>query len=236
MTQPCFDELLGTLAHELRNPLATVLGAVQMITCDCDVDSTARRALAVLERQARQAIRLIDDIFDICAGAQGKLSLCKELVGLADIVAAATETANHLLAARRHRLTVSLPAEPVFLVADPLRLEQVLTNLLGNAAKFTDPGGHIRLAAAVEDGEVVLRVRDNGRGIEPDRLPWLFDLYYQIPGSGAQEAGGLGIGLALVKSLVALHGGAVEASSDGPGSGSEFVVRLPLANGRALEL
>jgi signal transduction histidine kinase len=224
VTQPSIDELLGTLAHELRNPLATIVSAVQVITSDCDVDPVARRALALMERQSRQAIRLVDDLFDVCAGSLGKLSLHKEVVDLAEIVAVATETAGHLLAARRHRLTVSLPPQPVSLEVDPLRLAQVLTNLLGNAAKFTDPGGHIRLIAEVEAGQIVLRVQDNGRGIAPDLLPQVFDLFHQLPG---QRTGGLGIGLALVKSLVELHGGSVEASSDGPGCGSEFVVYLP---------
>jgi signal transduction histidine kinase len=226
-TGPCIDELLGTLAHELRSPLATIVSAVEVITTGCDIDPAARRALAVMERQSRQAMQIVEDLFDICAGALGKLSLRKEVVGLAEIVAAATETAGHLLAARQHRLTVSLPPEPVTLDADRLRLVQALTNLLGNAAKFTDPGGHIRLTAAVEAGQIVLRVRDNGRGIAQDLLPCLFDLFYQIPGRGTQGTGGLGIGLALVKSLVELHGGSVAAASDGPGTGAEFVVRLP---------
>jgi len=227
VTRSCLDELLGTLTHELRSPLATIVSAVQVITSDCDVDPAARRALAVVERQSRQAMRLIEDLFDTCAGALGKLSLCKEVVDLAEIVAVATETAGHLLAARKHRLTVSLPPRPVFLEADPLRLAQVLTNLLGNAAKFTDPGGHIRLSAEVEAGQIVLRVRDNGRGIAAEMLPRLFDPFYQVPGPGTAGADGLGIGLALVKSLVELHGGSVVACSDGPGTGSEFVVYLP---------
>jgi signal transduction histidine kinase len=227
--EPWLDALLGTLAHELRSPLATIANAVQVIADECDGGPRARQALAVVERQSRQALRIIDDLFDTCAGTGGKLSLRKEVVGLIDIVAAATETAGHLLADRQHRLTVSLPAEPVFLVADPVRLGQVLTNLLGNAAKFTDPGGHIRLTARVEAGQVVLRVRDNGRGIDPDRLPRVFDLFFQIPGQ--QATGGLGIGLALVKSLVELHGGSVAACSDGPGTGCEFVVRLPACAG-----
>jgi signal transduction histidine kinase len=228
VTQPCLDELLGTLAHELRSPLVTIVSAAQVIAYDCDMDPTARRAVAVMERQSRQALRIVDDLFDICSGAQGKLSLRKEVVDLTDVVAMATETAGHLLAARRHRLTVSLPPEHLSLDADPLRLGQVLTNLLGNAAKFTDPGGHIRLTARVEAGQVVLRVRDDGRGIDPDLLPRVFDLFHQIPGPGRQATGGLGIGLALVKSLVELHGGSVTAHSDGPGTGSEFVVRLPV--------
>jgi signal transduction histidine kinase len=226
-TQPDIDELLGTLVHELRSPLATIVSGVQMVASECDVDPAGRRALAVVERQSRQAMRLVEDLFDVCAGSLGKLSLRKEVVDLTEVVAGATETVGHLLAARRHRLTVSLPPEPVFLQADPLRLGQVLTNLLGNAAKFTDPGGHIRLTAEVEAGQVVLRVRDNGRGIRPDLLPRVFDLFHQIPGPGAPRMGGLGIGLALVKSLVELHGGSVSACSDGPGTGTEFIVRLP---------
>jgi signal transduction histidine kinase len=226
MIQPRLNELLGTLAHELRSPLVTIVSAAQVVANTCDVGPPSRRALAVIERQSRQALQIIDDLFDICAGTEGKLSLRKEVVNLADIVAAATETASHLLAARKHRLTVSLPPRPVSVMGDPLRLVQVLTNLLSNAAKFTDPVGHIRLIVRVEAGQIVLRVRDNGRGIDPDLLARVFDLFYQVPGPGRQTTG-LGIGLALVKSLVELHGGSVAACSDGPGTGSEFVVRLP---------
>jgi signal transduction histidine kinase len=219
--------MLGTLAHELRSPLATILTAVQVINQDDDLGLVARRALAVMERQSRQAMQIVDDLFDLCAGSLGKLSLRKEVVSLASVVAVATETAGHLITARGHRLTVSLPSEPVSLEADPVRLAQVLANLLANAAKFTDPGGHVRLTAEVEGGQIVLRVQDNGRGIAQDMLPRVFDLFHQLPGTGTQRTGGLGIGLALVKSLVALHGGSVSAHSDGPGTGAEFVVRLP---------
>jgi signal transduction histidine kinase len=222
---------MGTLAHELRSPLATIISAVQVITYNCDLDPVARRALAVMENRSRHAMRLVDDLFDLCAGGLGKLSLRKEVVRLDDIVAGATETARELLAARQHLLTVSLPPGPVTLEADSGRLAQVLTNLLANAAKFTDPGGHIRLSAAVKSGQVVLRVRDNGRGIAPNLLPHVFDLFRQVPGPAGQATGGLGIGLALVRALVELHGGSVAAHSDGPGSGAEFVVRLPARAG-----
>jgi signal transduction histidine kinase len=233
MAQPGLDELLGTLAHELRSPLVAIVSAAQVIANDRDMKPSVRRAIALMERQSQQALRIIDDLFDICAGAEGKLSLRKEVVYLADVVAAATETTSHLFSARQHRLTVSLPPAPVSLEGDPLRLAQVLTNLLSNAAKFTEPGGHIRLTARVEAGQIVLRVRDNGRGIDPDLLARVFDLFYQVLEPGRLTTDGLGIGLALVKSLVELHGGSITASSDGPGTGSEFVVRLPA---RAREL
>jgi signal transduction histidine kinase len=164
----------------------------------------------------------------LCAGGLGKLSLHAEVIALDNVVERVTETAGRMVAARHHRLTVSLPPEPLFLEADPLRLRQVLTNLLCNAAKFTEPGGHIRLSAAAEFGQIVIRVQDNGRGIAPDLLPRVFDLFHQLPGRATQTTRGLGIGLALVKSLVERHGGAVTALSDGPGTGSEFIVRLPV--------
>src|SRR5207245_6875461 len=165
------DESLATPAHELRDTLATILFALEAIPGDRDGDPAARRARTIAEHQARRAVRMVDDLFDLCAGSRDRLPLRKEVVELEAIVARATETTAHLLTARGHRLTVSLPTEPVFLVADPLRLEQVLRNLLANAAKFTDPGGHIRLTAEAEAGQIVLRVRDNGRGIALDPLP-----------------------------------------------------------------
>jgi signal transduction histidine kinase len=219
------DESLATLAHELRDPLATILFALEAIPDDGD--AAARQARAIAQHQARRAVRLVDDLFDLCAGARARLPLRKEIVELAEVVAAATQATAHLVVARRHRLTVSLPGRPVFLLADPLRLEQVLTNLLANAAKYTDPGGDIRLGAEAEGGLVVLRVRDNGRGIAPELLPRVFDLFRQGPNSGDGHRVGLGLGLALVKSLVELHGGSVAACSDGPDTGAEFVVRLP---------
>ncbi len=226
--RPQVDELLGTVAHELRSPLASSLGGVYMLTAECALDPLVRRTLVGMEDQLQRAMRLVNDLFDICAGGLGKLSLQKEVVSVVELLARTAETARRLLAARQHRLTVSVPKEFIFLEADPLRLEQVLMNLLGNAAKFTDPGGHIHLSAVKEDGQIVLRVQDNGRGIAPALLTRVFDRFHQIPGPTAQRTGGIGIGLALVKSLVELHGGSVAAYSDGPGTGAEFVVRLPI--------
>ena len=222
---PCLDELLATVAHELRDPLAAILLALELHSGAGD--PAARRTLTMAAHQARRAVRIVDDLFDLCAGSRDSLPLSKEVVELAAVVAGATEATAHLLAARGHRLTVSLPAGPVSLVADPVRLEQVLANLLANAAKFTDPGGDIRLTAQAEAGQAVLRVRDNGRGIAPELLPLVFDQFWQGPGRGEKGARGLGLGLALVKSLVELHGGSVAARSDGPGTGAEFIVRLP---------
>src|SRR5262245_17173778 len=219
------DEALATLAHELRDPLATILLALELHSGDDD--PAARRALTAAAHQARRAVRIVDDLFDLCAGSRGRLTLRKEVVELAAVVAGAPEATAHLFAARGHRLTVSLPAGPVFLVADPVRLEQVLTNLLANAAKFTDPGGDIGLTAGADAGQAVLRVRDNGRGIAPDLLPRVFEPFWQGPGRGEKGVRGLGLGLALVKSLVGLHGGSIAAHSEGPGTGAEFQVRLP---------
>jgi signal transduction histidine kinase len=218
-------EALATLAHELRDPLAAILLALELYSGDGD--PAARRTLSMAAHQARRAVRIVDDLFDLCAGSRDCLPLCKEVVDLAAVVAAATAATAHLMAARGHRLTVSLPAGPVPLVADPVRLEQVLMNLLANAAKFTAPGGDIGLTARAEAGQVVLRVRDNGRGIAPELLPRVFEPFWQGPGRGEKGARGLGLGLALVKSLVELHGGSIAAHSEGTGTGAEFTLRLP---------
>jgi signal transduction histidine kinase len=230
MIQASFAQCLGTVAHELRNPLANSISGVRVIASECNPDPFAGPILAGVETELLLAMRLVDDLFDLCAGGLGKLSIRKETVGLGDVVARATYMARHELDALQHHLTISLPPEPLSFEADPLRLAQVLTNLLCNAAKFTDSGGDIRLSAAAENGQVVIRVRDNGRGIAPDLLPRVFELFQQSPG---RAGGGLGIGLAVVKSLVELHGGSVSARSDGPGTGSEFIVRLPIGADQA---
>ena len=225
LDEPCLDDLLGTVAHELRGPLASIIMGVSAIANDREVGPQAQRTLANLNLQLWQTLRLVDDLFDLSAGGLGKLSVHKELVALADVVARATEMAGRLIAARQHRLTISLPPGPIHLEADPLRLAQVRTNLLCNAAKFTDPGGHVRLSVVAEDEQIAIRVEDNGRGIPRTLLARVFEPFQQVPGGGA--TGGMGIGLALVKSLVELHGGTVAAKSDGPGTGSEFVVCVP---------
>jgi signal transduction histidine kinase len=219
------DESLATVVHELRTPLTTILFAVGLIPEGRD--RATREACSIVKRQVWRAVRLVDDLFDVCAVSRGTLSVRKELVDLASVIANVTETTAHVIEGRGHRLTVTLPSGPVPLLADPLRLEQVITNLLVNAAKFTEPGGHIRLCAGMEPGQVVVRVRDSGRGIDAELLPRVFDLFRRGQAHQDDEPDGLGLGLALVKSLVGLHGGTIEASSDGPGTGSEFVVRLP---------
>jgi signal transduction histidine kinase len=177
--------------------------------------------------------RLIEDVLDLCRGTRGTLAFRARPVDLATVVAAAVRSVRPQIAARRHRLTVSLPPNSTVLEADAGRLEQVLSNLLANAAKFTEPGGHVDLIAAPTPTGLVIRVRDDGVGIEPEALPHVFDLYHQ--GRAGRERGGLGIGLALVRSLVELHGGSVTAQSDGPGTGAQFTVFLPMRRNRPEE-
>ncbi|QEL16400.1 sensor histidine kinase [Limnoglobus roseus] len=218
-------DLLTTLAHELRSPLAAALYALAAMPDSANPD--ARRARMIAERQTARAARIIDDVFDVCAGCHGKLVLRQEIVDVSVIAERAIETVNHLMARSGHGLQVKRPPQPLLVLADPSRLEQVLTNLLSNAAKYTPPGGRISLTVGAEDKQIVLCIRDNGRGIEPHLLPRVFDLYSQGSRLAEQRTSGLGIGLALVKTLVELHGGHVSAFSDGPGTGAEFLVSLP---------
>ena len=177
----------------------------------------------VIERQVEQLVRLVDDLLDISRITRGKIQLKTEPVDVAVAVAGAVETSRPLIDARRHELTVVLPPEPLWLTADPVRLAQVLANLLNNAAKYTEEGGRIDLTVAREGGEAVFRVRDTGIGIAAEMLPRVFDLFTQVDRSLDRSQGGLGIGLTLVRRLVEMHGGTVQAFSDGPGRGSEFV-------------
>jgi PAS domain S-box-containing protein len=222
------DEFLATLAHELRNPLAPIRNALQILKMPRVDAKTIERSRDMMERQVEQLVRLVDDLLDVSRVMRGKIELRREAVELATVVARAVETVQPLVDAQRHELTVHLPTESLPLDADPVRLAQVVGNLLTNAAKYTEPGGHIRLTAGREGGEAVLRIRDDGIGIAPDVLPRIFELFVQVDHASTKAQGGLGIGLTLVKNLVGMHGGSVEARSAGLGQGCEFTVRLPL--------
>jgi PAS domain S-box-containing protein len=222
------DEFLALLAHELRNPLAPVRNATAVLRLEGTPEAGRRWAAEVIERQVGHLTRLVDDLLDVSRIRRGKIRLEKQPVELAAAVAAAVETSRPLIESHRHQLEVRLPPEPLRLEADPIRLAQVLSNLLNNAAKYTPDGGRIRLAVAAEDGSAVIRVTDTGLGIPAEMLGKVFDLFAQVERSLHRAEGGLGLGLALVRRLVEMHGGGVEAHSDGPGKGSEFVVRLPL--------
>jgi signal transduction histidine kinase len=221
------EQMTATLAHELRSPLSAILTSLHALRDQRVDEATARKALDRAERQAQHMAWIVKDVLDLCRADQGKLSLRTERLDLPAVVADAIETVGPFLTARGHHLTISLPPQAVTLIADSSRLNQILANLLTNAVEYTEPGGEIHLAAEETAGAVVLRVRDNGMGITPDLLPRIFDLFQQGDRRGDKGRGGLGIGLALVRQLVEMHGGSVSASSAGLGQGSEFVVRLP---------
>jgi signal transduction histidine kinase len=221
------DEFLAMLAHELRNPIAPILNALHLLREEGGTP-TAEQAREVAERQVKHLARLVDDLLDVSRISSGKIQLRRSLVDLGRIVGRAAEAARSTIAVRRQELSVSLPDEPMPLVADEARMEQIFSNLLNNAAKYTEPGGRIAIEASREEKLGVVRVRDNGIGIAPALLPHIFDLFRQDERSLERSQGGLGLGLALVRRLVELHGGSVSASSEGVGKGSEFVVRLPL--------
>jgi PAS domain S-box-containing protein len=219
------DEFLALLSHELRNPLAPILTAAQLMQLRGDVATPFERG--VILRQAHHLVRLVDDLLDVSRLARGKVTLSKKSLELACVVAKAVEATAALLEQTRHHLYLSVPPEGLRIEGDEVRLTQVVSNLLTNAARYTPPGGRVDVTAAREGDQVVLRVRDNGKGIEPALLPSLFDMFVQGPRGADRAEGGLGLGLSLVRMLTALHGGTASASSDGPGLGSEFTVRLP---------
>ena len=227
------DEFLAMLSHELRNPLAAISAALQLLGMRGLDDPKMERARDAAERQARHMARLLDGLLDVARVTRGTIALHTQVVALDGIVATAVDTARPAIVAKGHELCVLLPPDPLRLQADPPRLVQVVANLLDNAAKYTPAGGHILVSAGRENDEAVMRVRDDGIGIPVDLLPRVFDLFTQGERSPARSEGGLGIGLTIVNKLVALHGGRVEAHSDGPGKGSEFVVRLPLLPAQA---
>jgi signal transduction histidine kinase/CheY-like chemotaxis protein len=224
------DEFLAVLAHELRNPLAPLRNALEILRLADGEGAFGKdhELTAMMQRQVCYLVRLVDDLLEVSRITRGKLQLRKERVQLSQIVESALETCRPLIEAAGHTLVVTCPSEPIWLEADPIRLAQVLANLLNNAAKYTNPGGRIELTAERQGKEVVVRVRDQGIGIPQEMLPRIFDLFTQVDRFSGRAQGGLGIGLTVVRSLVQLHGGTVSAHSDGPGQGSEFTVRLRL--------
>jgi signal transduction histidine kinase len=221
------DEFLAMLAHELRNPLAPVLNGLHVIKQLEKSDTTIARVREIMERQVQNLARLVDDLLDVARITHGKINLRKGLVDVATVVKKSVETHSSQIEGRRQQLEISLPVDPAYLEADPARLEQVLTNLLNNASKYTPEGGRIQLTAGKEGNQIVICVKDTGIGIPVEMLPTIFEPFQQWSTAAGQSQGGLGIGLNLVRQLVELHGGTVRASSAGPGLGSEFVVRLP---------
>jgi PAS domain S-box-containing protein len=230
------NQFMAVLGHELRNPLAGIDGGLRLLEGGTDADRE-QWALAMMRSQVRQLTSLLDDLLDVSSIARGKLELRRRVVPLARLVEAATASAAARLADFEQRLTVSLPDEPLHVDADPRRIEQVLANLLVNASKYSDRGTEIRLAARSEAEEALIEVSDHGLGIDPQMIERIFEPFIQVPrGDGGPMAGGLGIGLTLVRQLAELHGGSAVAHSDGPGRGSTFTIRLPLAAAAAAEV
>ena len=223
------DEFLAILAHELRNPLAPVRNAVQIVRRKGSAVPELQWATEIIDRQIEQMTRLVDDLLDVSRITRGKIELRKEPVELATILKSAVEATRPLIDKWEHELTVAMPPYPIRLEADVTRLTQVFLNLLNNAAKYTEQGGRISVNVEHNLHEVTIRVRDTGIGIPSANLPHVFDMFTQVETSLERSQGGLGIGLTLVKRLVEMHGGAVAARSEGLGKGSEFVVRLPIA-------
>jgi CheY-like chemotaxis protein len=222
------NEFLATLAHELRNPLAPIRNAVQILLAKGPPDPDLKWAREVIDRQVRHMARLLDDLLDVSRITHKKLELRKERIELAAVVHSAVETSRPLIDSGGQELIVNLPPAPVYVDADPIRLAQVFSNLLNNAAKYSERGGHIRLTGEWQGSDVVVAVKDDGMGIAAEMLPHIFDIFSQANRVLDRSQGGLGIGLSLVRGLVGLHGGRIEVHSDGPGKGSEFIVRLPV--------
>jgi len=229
------NEFLATLAHELRNPLAPILNAVQLLRMKLTTEQR-RWSQEVIERQTSHLTRLVDDLLDVSRITRGKITLARAPITVAAVVARGVETVQPLIEGRGQQLTVELPAEPLVVRGDLLRLTQALGNVLGNAAKYTQRGGRITLRVAADGAQVNIRVRDNGIGIPADRLPYIFDLFTEPDHRDDHPECGLGIGLALVRRLVEMHDGTVSAESEGTGRGSEFHIRLPLHAGALQEV
>lgn len=223
------NEFLALLAHELRNPLAPLRNGLQLLTMTDDT-AVREKALAVMDRQLKHMVRLVDDLLDVSRITRGKLDLRRERVPIDGVLRDAVEAVQPLLDAGRHALDVTMPPEPLHLEADGTRLAQVFGNLLANACKYTPEGGSIKILVDADDTDITVRVRDNGTGIPPEMLDRIFEVFTQVDRSLERTAGGLGIGLTMARRLVEMHGGHLTGHSDGLGHGSEFVVRLPLAN------
>jgi signal transduction histidine kinase len=222
------DEFLATLAHELRNPLAPIRTAVQLLGLKELPDSRRARAREIIERQVEHLVCLIGDLLDISRITRGMIRLHREPVMIGAVIASAVETTRPVIDARRHKLTLELPDELITVEGDKVRLVQIVGNILHNAAKFTDAGGRILLKVTRESSQAVITVKDTGIGIPRELTPRIFDLFARVHAAPEHSEGGLGIGLALVRRLVEMHGGSVMVHSDGPGRGTEFSVRLPL--------
>ncbi len=229
------DEFLAMLGHELRNPLAPIRNALEILKVEGVPAATRSQAQALIERQVQHLVRLVDDLLDVSRIMQGKIELRHERIPLAAVVERAIETAQPTIDARGHRLAVSLPPAPVFIHGDLIRLAQVLSNLLVNAAKYTPQAGEIALTATTRHDQLRISVKDTGIGMPPQLLPKVFDFFVQGSRSLERSQGGLGIGLTLVKRLVEMHGGTVTAHSAGAGKGSELVVDLPLPDQAATD-
>ena len=229
------DEFLAMLGHELRNPLAAITNAGELTKLLDPSDPTYQETLEVIRQQASLMKRLVDDLLDVSRITSGRIPLQKSIVNVGELLARVAESNGPLFTSRGHTLQLTVPKSDVFVAADPFRLEQILSNLLVNAAKYTDPGGEIWFCAAREQGDVVFRIRDTGIGIGPDLLPNVFDLFAQAHRSLHRAEGGLGIGLTIVRGLAELHGGRVWAASDGYGRGAEFCVSLPAWTGAVVE-
>jgi signal transduction histidine kinase len=220
------DQFLATLSHELRSPLASIHYAVNIMARQTD-DPGVQQTRALIERQVSRMTHLIDDLLDASSIGRGRLRLRSERIDLRVVLGNAIETLEPDISERHHCLTAALPRVPVWLQGDASRLEQVFVNLLSNASRYTDAGGTLGISVVIEDREAVIRVRDSGIGIEADALPHIFDLFRQANANDPHSRGGLGIGLAVVRSVIAAHGGRVTVVSAGVGLGSEFTVRLP---------
>ena len=214
------------LAHELRNPLTPIRNAAQILRLAGSQNAATQQAVEMVERQVQHVTRLVDDLLNVSRVSQGKIRLHKEAVDLASVITRAAEQVRPLVDARNLELSVTLPTRPVQVEGDATRLVQIVANVLNNAVKYTDAGGRIGLSTERENDQVLIRVRDSGIGMSQETLPHIFELFVQSERGLDRSQGGLGIGLTLAKSLAEMHGGSITASSEGPGRGSEFVVRL----------